>query len=754
MTAALVLLLPGLARAQAPAPPREALDRPNVVVILLDDAGYGDFEHNGNPVVRTPSITKMAQQGACFTQFYDASPACSASRYGLLTGRVPGRSGLGAYVIGPESARYLHPREITLADGLKQQGYATAMFGKWHLGTPNAKNGFAPESLPLAHGFNQWIGTNVSHDYQDALLLQSDPAGREPVAGYRVLAKNLPSDHAATDSLTRRYTEAATAFIHANRAKPFFAYVALNQPHLALFCGPEFKGRSRRGLLGDVMEEADDCAGKILAALEAEGIAGNTLVILSSDNGPWLRFMNTAKHPMYGEAQLNVGYAQPFRNGKGSDWEGGSRVPGLFYWPGVVAPARIQEPASLLDVLPTVFGIAGAKVPADRSVDGRDLRSLLSDQLGGKAVKDFIFTYPDPANHPVALRRGPWKLMTGVFEQYKDADGGFTASPAKPLLFQVEQDLGERIDRAAEHPDLVAKMKQELEARTQQIKDEGSFWDQEAKAPGAGAPVAAVPGPIKDQNYRLVFQDEFGGAAGAKPDPKKWQVRMPGKWRDGWNMEDAARLDGQGHLVITTRRVGDRVETGYIGTQGKFSATHGYFECRCAMQKEEGFWSAFWIQTPTMGKPVGDAAKAGVEIDVMEYLADQKHKDKAMHTAHWDGYDKANHKTEHVAKKVPGLSEGFHTFAVKWDEAGYVFFTDGVETGRWKRAPISNRPEYLILSCEIGPWAGDIGKAKLPDAFTVDYVRVWQTPAQIKADRARAAEADQARAAAAKKGKP
>lgn len=264
----------------------------------------------------------------------------------------------------------------------------------------------------------------------------------------------------------------------------------------------------------------------------------------------------------------------------------------------------------------------------------------------------------------------------------------------------------------------------------------------------AQAPVQEkLPAPIQGQDYRLVFQDEFDGEAGAKADPRKWSPRHAGKWRGGWNMEDAARLDGHGHLVLTTRQSGDRFETGHIGTQGKFAATHGYFECRCQVQKQEGFWSAFWIQSPTMGKPVGDAAAAGIEIDVMEYLCNKHHKDKAMHTAHWDGYAKEHHKTEHVEKKVPGLSEGFHTFAVKWDEAGYVFYTDGVETGRWRKAPVSNRPEFLILSCEIGPWAGDIRKARLPDAFTVDYVRVWQTPAQIAADGARAGAMRPAKAA-------
>lgn len=265
-------------------------------------------------------------------------------------------------------------------------------------------------------------------------------------------------------------------------------------------------------------------------------------------------------------------------------------------------------------------------------------------------------------------------------------------------------------------------------------------------APGKDA-APELPAPIRGQDYRLVFRDEFDGKKGAPPDPAVWD--RPGwlkerkgetghHWRDGWVMEDCARLDGEGNLVITTRRNGERVETGYVGTDGKFAATHGYFECRCRVQKEEGFWSAFWIQTPTMGKPLDDATKAGVEIDVMEYLSYKGYKDKAMHTAHWDGYDKQHHKVEHAEKLVPGLSEGFHTFAVKWDEAGYVFYTDGAETGRWKKAPISNRPEYLLLSCEVGKWAGDIAKAKLPDAFTVDHVRVWQTPAQIAADAKRA----------------
>ena len=281
-----------LLSALAPLAAREAIDRPNVVLIYLDDSGYGDYAHNGNPVIETPAISKLAAGGANFTQFHVTSPACSASRYSLLTGRYPGRSGFGTWVIGPDSKPHLRTAETTLAEGLKAKGYATGIFGKWHLGNPNARNGMSPDSLPLAHGFDTWTGTNVSHDYDVSQLIQSDPAGKQPVPGYSILARDLPSDIAASTSLTNRYTEAAVGFIAANRERPFFAYIAHNQPHLGLFASEAFRGKSRRGLLGDVMAEIDDSVGRIMKALEDHGVANNTLVIFSSDNGPWIRFEN------------------------------------------------------------------------------------------------------------------------------------------------------------------------------------------------------------------------------------------------------------------------------------------------------------------------------------------------------------------------------------------------------------------------------------------------------------------------------
>lgn len=187
--------------------------KPNVVLIYLDDSGYGDFAHNGNPTIKTPNITSLKQSGINFTQFYVTSPACSASRYSLMTGRYPGRSGLNSWVIGPTAKRHIHEKEVTLAEGLKSVGYKTGMFGKWHLGTPNEKNNFTPKTLPLAHGFDEWIGTNVSHDYSTSMLLKSDPSKSNPIPGYDVIAKDLPSDLKASESLTGLCTKAAVEFI-------------------------------------------------------------------------------------------------------------------------------------------------------------------------------------------------------------------------------------------------------------------------------------------------------------------------------------------------------------------------------------------------------------------------------------------------------------------------------------------------------------------------------------------------------------
>ena len=452
---------------------RPAMDKPNVIVFFVDDSGYGDYQHNGNPVIATPNITKLASEGANFTQFYVSTAACSASRYSLLTGRYPGRSGLGTWVVNPGSKRHIHTKEITIPEALKQRGYATGMFGKWHLGSPNQKNQMSKDTLPLAHGFDQWIGTNVSHDYGNAMLLTGDPKGSDPIKGYSALAKNLPSDIKASESLTGRYTDSAISFIKEKKDEPFFAYVAYNQPHLGLFASDEFKGVSKRGLLGDVMAELDHNIGRILETLEKEDISKNTLIIYSSDNGPWVLFRNSKK-TKYGEARTHVGYAWPFRDGKGSTWEGGHRIPGIFYWPGVIKPHTVvREPASTLDVFPTLMKLSGGKVPQDRSIDGRDISPLLTGS--DKPVAPFDFLYSSWDNKPSAVRMGPWKLHIRTYSQLGD-NYGFTASEGTPLLFQVEHDLGERIDRADEQPELVEKLRKHLLEQEQQMLEEASFW--------------------------------------------------------------------------------------------------------------------------------------------------------------------------------------------------------------------------------------------------------------------------------------
>jgi len=458
---------------------RPPLDRPNVVIVFLDDCGYGDFSHTGNPTVHTPTISRLVSEGLNFPQFYTASPACSASRYALLTGRSPARSGFN-WVLGPQADKNIHTKEVTLAEGLKSAGYATAAFGKWHLGNPNEANGFTPDALPLAHGFDSWIGSNVSNDYDPgANLIRSKAGGKAPIPGYEMLAENYAWDEELQGSLTGRYTDEALAFIRDNRESPFFAYIAYGMPHLPVHASENARGQSKRGLYGDVIEEIDANVGRLRSLLEELDLDENTLLIFTSDNGPWIRFQHTAEHPMYGEARLNIGSALPFRDGKGSTWEGGVRVPGVFWWPGVIKPATVvREPASTYDVLPTVFALTGVEQPSDRSYDGRDIRAYLNAAMYPNPVDAFRFVYTGASKNEVyGIRQGPWKLHIRLYSQTKD-NYGFSASRKEPLLFQVEHDPSERYDRAKEQPDRVRQLLGEIDRFESGLREEGNFWEE------------------------------------------------------------------------------------------------------------------------------------------------------------------------------------------------------------------------------------------------------------------------------------
>lgn len=457
---------------------RPALEKPNVIVVFLDDCGYGDFSHTGNPTIHTPNITRMVREGLNFPQFYTASGACTASRYALLTGRNPRRSGFGTWVLSPGAARYLHPNEVTLAEGLRHRGYETAFFGKWHLGNPNANNNFTPNSLPLAHGFETWEGTNVSNDYDPgADLIKSDPDGTTPIAGYTMIEEDILNKQPLHEELTQRYRERALQFISEHKEEPFFLYLAPNMPHLPVFASSEFKGQSLRGRYGDCIEEIDAMMGALNQRLEGEGIAENTLVIFTSDNGPWIRFQNTASHPKYDEARLLIGSALPFRDGKGSTWEGGVRVPGVWYWPGTIKPARVvRDPASTLDILPTAFSLAGESLPTGHTLDGRDIRSYLNEEIWPGEPDDFSFIYTGASSNGIyGVRQGAHKLHIRLYSQTGN-NYGFTASRSNPLLFNVETDPHERYDRADSLPDVVNELDALISDFESSLAEEGTFW--------------------------------------------------------------------------------------------------------------------------------------------------------------------------------------------------------------------------------------------------------------------------------------
>lgn len=472
----LILLLLGILPPLASA--REPLDKPNLILIFLDDCGFGDFSHTGNPSIHTPTISRLVHEGLNFPQYYTASGACSASRYALLTGRNPRRSGFGSWVLSPNHAKYIHPKEITIAEGLRNRGYATAMFGKWHLGNPNSNNAFSTNTLPLAHGFDLWEGTNVSNDYNPgADLIRSKAGGTTPIAGYEMIAEDLLNKIPIHETLTERYRDRAVQFIQDHKDEPFFLYLAPNMPHLPVHASDPFKGRSLRGLYGDVIEEIDAMVGSIVHTLEDEGIAGNTLIHFTSDNGPWIKFENTASHSKYAEARILVGSALPFRDGKGSTWEGGVRVPGVWYWPGTIPAARIvHAPASTFDVLPTIFALAGEPRPTGRTLDGRDIRPLLNPSLFPGSVPDFEFVYTGSGSNVVyGARKGPWKLHIKLSSQTGNSYG-FTASPSNPILFNVEQDPHERFDRSDQEPGQVSTLQGVLSAFNTSVNTEQTFW--------------------------------------------------------------------------------------------------------------------------------------------------------------------------------------------------------------------------------------------------------------------------------------
>jgi arylsulfatase A len=415
---------------------------PNVVVILCDDLGYGDLGCYGHPSIRTPNLDRMAAEGLRFTSFYAAASVCTPSRAALLTGRLPVRSGMCSdthRVLFPDSAGGLPAAEVTVAEALRAKGYSTACVGKWHLG-------HLPQYLPTRHGFDSYFGVPYSNDMDRRADLS--PKGRDAFLTPKAEYWNVPllrgerevERPADQHTLTKRYTEEAVKFVRASKGKPFFLYLAHAMPHVPLFASKDHEGTSPRGRYGDVVEEIDRGVGAVLKALREEELEGNTLVFFTSDNGPWLTF---------GEQGGSAGL---LREGKGSTWEGGMRVPGIAWWPGTVpAGVTTQDLGCTMDLFTTAVNLAGGDMPADRVIDGLDLAPLLTGK--GKSPREAMYYYRGTKLY--AVRHGPWKAHFATRPGY-GPDQAVDHDP--PHLYHLGRDPGEKTDVGKDNPRVLAEI--------------------------------------------------------------------------------------------------------------------------------------------------------------------------------------------------------------------------------------------------------------------------------------------------------
>jgi arylsulfatase A-like enzyme len=409
---------------------------PNFVIFFADDLGYGDLGCFGHPTIRTPNLDLLAAEGQKWTQFYSADSVCTPSRAALMTGRLPIRNGMWSdkrRVLFPDSADGLADEEITIAELLKPRGYATMCIGKWHLG-------HRPRFLPTRQGFDRYFGIPYSND-MDPQVIDGKRRFNCPLIRDDVEIER-PVDQT---TLTRRYTEEAIAFVKANRDRPFFLYLPYAFPHVPLFASDTFRGTSARGLYGDVVEELDWSVGQIVGAVRELGLERRTLVFFSSDNGPWLR------------EKQNGGSAGLLRGGKGGTFEGGMRVPTIFWGPGTVKPGVVAELGSTLDLLPTLCALAKAAPPADRPLDGFDLSPALRGT--GPSPRPSMFFWR--GSRLCAARVGAFKAHFNTQPEY---GGGASVDHDPPLLYNLAIDPSEKFDVAAQHADVVSKIRAAVEA--------------------------------------------------------------------------------------------------------------------------------------------------------------------------------------------------------------------------------------------------------------------------------------------------
>ncbi len=408
-------------------------DRPNVILIFADDLGYGDLGAFGSWIHRTPNLDRLAAEGMRLTSFYSTSGVCTPSRASLMTGAYPRRVGLdvnarpygetGRQVLFPVAHEGLHPEEVTIAEVLKEQGYATAIVGKWHLGDQSV-------FLPTRQGFDQYFGIPYSND------MNREHAPLPLMRGEAVI--EIRPDQ---NLLTQRYTDEAIAFIESQSDASFFLYVPHSMPHNPTAASDAFRGKSKNGRYGDAIEEIDASVGRILEAVERLGIQHRTLIFFTSDNGAASRW---------------GGSNSPLRGFKGSTMEGGQRVPAIAWWPGQIpAGSSSDELTSTMDVMPTLAALAGTTAPQDRVIDGFDIRPILFAEEGAASPYEAFFYYSK--DQLQAVRKGTWKLHLALDEKYTNIHFHETA-PSSMMLFDLSSDISENTNVVSEYPEVVDEL--------------------------------------------------------------------------------------------------------------------------------------------------------------------------------------------------------------------------------------------------------------------------------------------------------
>lgn len=403
---------------------------PNIIFIFADDLGYGDLSSFGATDINTPNIDRLGKEGIKFTDFYSASSVCSPARAALLTGRMPQRMGLNG-VFFPNSLHGMPPEEVTIAEVLKQKGYTTGIVGKWHLGHHH-------QYLPLQQGFDEYFGIPFSNDMKGVVYLRGNDVEQKTV------------DQSLT---TRTYTKESVDFIEKHQAKPFFLYVSHNMPHTPIYASEPFLGTSNRGLYGDVIQELDWSVGKIIQKVEQLGLLENTLIIFSSDNGPWL-----AKKEHGGSPGI-------LREGKMYTFEGGMRIPTLAMWKSKIEPGRVyQKPATQMDWFPTFASITNASLNKNIPIDGVDITNLL---LGKDTRNDDTFIYYDYATLE-GYRSGDWKLKL-PYKGFKGAHWKHAVAAHDLSLFNLKNDPGEKHNLIDQYPDKAKELTSLMHTHAQSL---------------------------------------------------------------------------------------------------------------------------------------------------------------------------------------------------------------------------------------------------------------------------------------------